>query len=461
MTRILIVDDEPQLVEAFKKKLSKEGMDVASASDAQEALSLLKKETFDVGLFDIRLPDMDGVELLGLSKEMQPGLEVIMLTGYASIDTAIKSMKLGAYDYLTKPCKLSELHNIILKAYEKKSLREKNTLLEAHLQRVGVHDEFLGESKGIKEVKRLISLVASSEVPVLVLGETGTGKELVAHAIHDLSPRSKNPFVTVSSGNLQENILESEIFGYKKGAFTGAQSDKIGLMEIAHKGTFFIDETGDMGSSVQAKFLRVIETGTFRKVGDIRETRVDVRFICATNKVLEDEVRTGRFRQDLFYRFNTFIIKLPPLRERKEDIPLLADYFLQKFTRGQKRKRLSQGAMTLLMAYDWPGNVRELANVLERSTLLCGSREQITVNDLPENMVDVRPREVEIERQKFTSDSLELAYVQREHIARVLKSVNGNKSKAARLLGISRKKLYQDIAEATPETVLPKSGTTR
>ena len=253
-----------------------------------------------------------------------------MLTGYASVDTAIRSMKLGAYDYLTKPVKLSELHTVILKAYEKKQLKDKTIVLEEQLQRVEVHDKFIGESKEINAVKKAISLVGNSNVPVLILGETGTGKELVARAIHAQSSRAANPFVIINASNLQESILESELFGYKKGAFTGAQTDKVGLLQIANTGTFFVDEVADMGMPIQSKLLRVLETGAFRKLGDTKEITVDVRFIFATNKVIEEEVKANRFRKDLFYRLNTFVIQVPPLRDRKDDIPILTKYFLEK-----------------------------------------------------------------------------------------------------------------------------------
>jgi two-component system response regulator AtoC len=443
--RILIVDDEHQLVEAFKKKLSKEGMEVFAALTGRDAIEVMKQETLDVGLFDIRLPDMDGVELLGRLKETQPTTEVIMLTGYASVDTAIRSMKLGAYDYLTKPCKLSELHSVILKAHEKKQLKEKNILLEEHLQRVELHDRFIGESKAIREVKKFISLVGNSNVPVLVLGETGTGKELVARAIHAVSIRTANPFVAINASCLQESILESELFGYKKGAFTGAQTDKVGLLEIANKGTFFVDEVGDMSPTIQAKLLRVLETSVFRKLGDTREIKVDVRFIFATNKSIEEEVETNRFRKDLFYRLNTFIITVPPLRERKDDILVLTDYFLDKFARGGKRKVISARAMSLLTDYLWPGNVRELANVLERAILVSGERLEIVLDDLPQGMVHAEPAAAQKVKIGPDQETLRLDSMEREHIERVLKFAGGNKSKAARLLGISRKQLYQKI----------------
>lgn len=447
MIRVLIVDDEEQLVEAFKKKLSREGLAVSAAFTAREAMSLMKKQTFDVCVLDIRLPDMDGVELLESIKKNEPNIEIIMLTGHASVDTAIQSMKLGAYDYLSKPCKLTELSNVIQKAYEKKALRDRNIVLQEQLQRVEVHDSFIGVSEPMNEVKRLIRLVAPSDVPVLVLGETGTGKELVARAIHNLSPRSASQFVAVNSSTLQESILESELFGYKKGAFTGAQTDKIGLLELADKGTFFIDEIGDMGMAIQAKFLRTLETGIFRRLGDTRESKVDVRFIFATNKALDNEVKEKRFRKDLFFRLNTFIITLPPLRERKDDIPLLAEYFLGKFARGGAKKALSGDAMELLKDYRWPGNVRELANVMERAVLLCAARETILPEDLPQSMMEGHFIERDLDRKDLAGEELSLERIQQEHIERVLTLARGNKSKAARMLGISRRKLYLKTQE--------------
>lgn len=447
MISVLIVDDEERLVDAFKKKLSRDGFSVSAAFTAREAVAMMKKHSFDVCVLDIRLPDMDGVELLKSIKKNEPDLEIIMLTGHASIDTAIQSMKLGAYDYLSKPCKLTELSNVIQKAYEKRSLKKRNVVLEQQLQRVESHDPFIGSSEPMNEIRRLIRLVAPSDVPVLVLGETGTGKEIVARAIHALSSRSANQFVAVNSSTLQESILESELFGYKKGAFTGAQTDKMGLLELADKGTFFIDEIGDMGMTIQAKFLRTLETGIFRRVGDTRESKVDVRFIFATNKSLENEVKEKKFRKDLFFRLNTFILTLPPLRERTDDIPLLADYFLGKFARGTPRKILSREAADILRNYRWPGNVRELANVMERAVLLSGSRDTILFEDMPQSMIEENIPEWDPDRKDLASHELSLRRVERDHIDRVLNLVKGNKSKAARMLGISRRKLYLKTQE--------------
>jgi len=297
----------------------------------------------------------------------------------------------------------------------------------------------------MKKVKDLISLIAPSDTPVLIQGETGTGKELVARAIHTLSPRSTNPFVAINSSALQESMLESELFGYKKGAFTGASSNKPGLLEIAHEGTFFVDEIGDMSPSIQAKLLRVIENRKFLKLGDTKETEVDVRFIFATNKDLVEEVKHGRFRKDLFFRINAFIIQLPSLREKKDDIPLLTKYFLGKFIKGGIKKRLSEKAMKLLIEYNWPGNVRELANVIERACLISTDRVEILAEDLPETIFTEKYNKNKDPSIKIEKFGLSLAELEEEYIRNVLKSVGGNKSKAARILGISRRKLYKKL----------------
>ncbi len=442
--RVLMVDDEVQLAQAFKKKLEQEDFLVSTVSSAKAVFPLLKEYTFDVVVLDIRLPDMDGIDLLRKLKEMDPVFEIVMLTGHASVDTAIKSMKLGAYDYLMKPCKSSELSKVILKAYEKKSLREKNIRLEKQLQRVESQDAFVGESPRIKELKGLIALVASSDVPILITGETGTGKELTARAIHASSPRAGNPFVAINSSTLQESILESELFGYRRGAFTGAHGDKMGLLELANKGTFFVDEVGDMGPAIQAKLLRVLETGVFIKLGDVREIKVNVRFIFATNKRLEEEVQANRFRKDLFYRINPFILNVPPLRERKEDIPLLVDYFMTKLGKGGETKRVSARAMKVLRDYQWPGNIRELANVFERAMLLSAGRDEIFEDDFPLSVRDGSTGR-RLSQPAGVDEDLKLEVIIRRHIEKVLRRTGGNKSEAARLLGISRKKLYSNI----------------
>lgn len=446
MIKILIADDEQSLIEVYKRKLLREGMQVFTATTGNEAISIMKSQNLDVAILDIKLPDMDGIELLRTLKALQPTSEAIMLTGFGSVETAVKSMKLGAYDYLTKPCKLSELLSVILKAHEKKKLKEKNIILEEQLSRLRFRETLVGESKPMREIKEAISLISNSDSPVLILGETGTGKELVARAIHDLSPRAGNPFIVVNASCFQESILESELFGYKKGAFTGANTDKLGLIQIADSGTFFVDEVADMSLPIQAKILRVLETGTFRRLGDTREVTVDVRFIFATNKDIEEEIAQGRFRKDLFYRLNTFIINVPPLRDRREDIPLLVDYFLKMRVRKNQIKSISQRALDALFNYDWPGNVRELFNVLERAVLISGTRETIELEDLPLSLVSLGDSKTEAFEPNSDSE-LNLKEVEKKHVERVLKLTRGNKSKASKILGISRKKLYKLLRE--------------
>ncbi len=441
--RVLIVDDELRLVEGISKFLTGEGIEVSSVFCAKDAISVARDERFDIVILDIRLPDMNGIDVLLELKKMEPTLEVIMLTGFASVDTAIRSMKLGAYDYLTKPCKMQELSKVITKAYEKKMLTEKNMVLEEHIHRIGTHDNFIGKSRQMKEVKKLISIIAPANTPVLVLGETGTGKELVARAIHNLSPRSGYPFVAINSSALQETILESELFGYKKGAFTGAQHNKLGVLEIADKGTLFVDEIGDMEPTIQAKLLRTLESGAFMKLGDTRETKVSVRFVFATNKNLKEEIERGKFRKDLFYRMNAFTINLPALREKIDDVPLLSAYFLNKFSRGGIKKWFSEEVIQLFLSYDWPGNVRELANVVERCVLISGSRQEIQARDFPEGMFAAVHNESSIPHPGSMPSNL--SQLINEHIRAVLDSVGGNKAKASRILGISRKNLYGKI----------------
>jgi two-component system response regulator AtoC len=443
---ILIVDDEQRMANALKTKLSLEGYEATTAYTGKQALVVSKTHSFDVCILDVRLPDIDGIDLLGKLKGLQPTMEIIMLTGFASLETAIESMKLGANDYLTKPYKFSRLQSVITKAYEKKSLLEKNTILREQLHRIGPSDRFIGESNAIKQVMKQVELVAHSDVPTLVLGETGTGKELIARAIHEMSDRSANPFVAINSSTLQENILESELFGYKKGAFTGAQTDKMGLLQMANKGTFFVDEIGDMNPGIQAKLLRVLETGNFRRIGDTRELHVDVRFIFATNKSLDAEVAEGKFRKDLLYRLNTFTITLPPLRDRGGDIVLLSEYFLKKFAKGKTVKQISPSAMEVLTAYQWPGNVRELANVLERATLLASQRTEITLDDLPQGMANTtRKGKTKSPTLEFPEEIVSLEEMDKRYIHHVMNLVRNNKVKAAQLLGVSRTKLYKRL----------------
>jgi DNA-binding NtrC family response regulator len=444
MIRVLIVDDEAKLTEAVREHLTLEKMRVLIAPSAREALLILGREAIDVVILDVRLPDMDGFEFLLKLTRTYPTIGMIVLTGSVSVSQAIRSMKLGASDYLIKPCGMLNLSKAVSKAYEK-NRPHKTVVPEERFSGAGDRDEFIGASDEIERIRSLIKLVAPSNAPVLILGETGTGKDLVAMAVHDLSPRSGRPFITVNSSTLQETILESELFGYKKGAFTGAENDKAGLLELADHGTFFVDEVGDMSLSIQAKVLRALETGTFRKLGAVEERKVDVRFIFATNKDLNEEVKEGRFRKDLFFRIGALPMCLPPLRQRREDIPLLTAYFLDKFSKNSKKKTFSEEVLNLLTAYQWPGNVRELANVIKRSLLMSASREEILVDDLGEGIVEAVYRSVKSACSSGVGRVVNLAEMEEKHIRRVLSSVKGNKTKAARLLGISRTALYEKL----------------
>jgi len=444
MIRVLIVDDEAKLAEGVKEHLALEKMKALAVPSAGEALSVLSREAVDVVILDIKLPDMDGFELLPRLTAGRPAPEVIVLTGSASVPAAIRSMKLGASDFLIKPCRMPDISKAVLKAYEK-SHPHKVSGLEERFSGVAGRDELIGVSDGITKIRNLMSIVAPSDAPVLILGETGTGKDLVAGAVHGLSPRSAGPFITINSSALQETILESELFGYKRGAFTGAENDKPGLLELAHHGTFFVDEVGDMSLSIQAKLLRVLETGVFRKLGAVEEERVDVRFIFATNKDLDTEVRGGRFRKDLFFRIGALPINLPPLRQRQEDIPLLVGYFLDKFSGGWGRKEMSREAMKLLIAYDWPGNVRELINVVKRAILVSTFHDRIHAEDLGEGILNAMSEPRECMYGAGNGRVVNLAKMEKRHIERVLSSVKGNKTKAARILGISRTALYEKL----------------
>ena len=318
-------------------------------------------------------------------------------------------------------------------------------ILEEHLRILKPHEELLGEDAKIREVRRLIGVAATSDIPVLVQGETGTGKEIVASAIHNQSTRKDRQFVAINASNLQDNILESELFGYKKGAFTGAEKDKLGLLEIAHKGTFFMDEVAEMSLSIQVKLLRVLDRGVFRKLGDIRETQTEVRFVCATNVPLKGAMEDGKFRKDLYYRLNNFTIYLPPLRERGDDILLLSQHFLEKYRKRNARKTLGKEVIDLFMRYPWPGNVRELSNVVERACLLSAERQEIALDDLPADLLSDAGETTENVRFDSLNKSLCLGEQEKALILKTLKLANGNKTEAARLLGIARKTLYEKL----------------
>ncbi len=434
-TRLLIVDDETDLLHLLVKRLRRKGYEVHSAETAEAALEILKQNFFDIAIYDIRLPNMDGIELLKETKKIEPETEVLMLTGHGTIETAIDAMKFGAFDYLTKPYNLSELELIIKKAEENKKLKEKNESMKKIIRQ---HNDFqiIGESPIFQEVIELTRRIANSEVPVLIQGESGTGKELFAKALHYWGTRAEEPFVAINSGALPEQLLESELFGHVKGAFTGANQDKKGLVEAADGGTLFLDELGEMPLALQVKLLRFLELGEFRRIGDIRERKVNVRIVAATNRDIAKEVEEGNFRQDLFYRLNVVSLTIPPLRERKEDIPLLIEHFLKNGN--HPKKKLSEEALVRLQNHSFPGNVRELNHLIERGLLLSNG-EIIEADDM---LVPIRKNG---EANEKGTELCSLEEMEKAHIASVLEKMKWNKTKAAEVLGVSVRNLYRKI----------------
>ncbi|RJP64324.1 MAG: sigma-54-dependent Fis family transcriptional regulator [Candidatus Abyssobacteria bacterium SURF_17] len=447
--RLLIVDDEEAYRNLLSERFSLIGATVILAATGEEALEKIRSEPFDVGILDLRMPGMDGIELFRRIREYQPLNEIVFLTGQATVDVAIEAMKLGAYDFLTKPCQLSELQLVVQRAYEKKQLAERvNKHHELQLRAGTV--SLVGESPGMQQVKDLIARVAPTESTVLIEGESGTGKEIVANAIHQNSNRSKNSFVPINCGAVPETLLETELFGHEKGAFTGAVRRKSGLFEIADSGTLFIDEVSEMSPGMQVKLLRVLETGRFRRVGDIKEIEADVRVICATNKKLREETAEGRFREDLYYRINVMTVSLPPLRERKEDIPLLVEHFIRTSRYSNTEKiRVTREVLDAFERYDWPGNVRELSNVIERAIILANNN-LITLREIP----SLDQQDSPFPRQ--SAASLSLNEIEKIHIQFVLEAQGGNKTSTARILGISRPKLYRKMLKyGIPEKAVP------
>jgi DNA-binding NtrC family response regulator len=440
--RLLIVDDEVELMSALRETLSAQDYDVIGVTSGKDALKALNDDVCDLLLTDLMMPEMDGIQLLRKARDIDPNLVCIIMTGQGTIQTAVEAMKLGAFDYVLKPFKLQAMLPILARAMEVRRLRLENVRLRQWVEQLSFESpryQLVGASPSMKRVVELIEKIAPSDATVLVRGASGTGKELVARALHFNSSRRDRPLVTVNCAALQENLLESELFGHEKGAFTGAVQTKQGLIEVAEGGTLFIDEVAEMPPGMQAKLLRVLEDGSFRRVGGTQEHRANVRVIAATNRPLEDEQKSGRFREDLFYRLNVITIPLPLLRERREDIPLLIDHFLSTRQIGAQRTRVSPEAIDALMRYEWPGNVRELANVLERAQIL--AEEQVmTLDDLPENLASLP-----VSAAPAGANPLHLREVERRHVLDVLQREKGNKVHAARTLGISRRALYRLI----------------
>ncbi len=432
--RVLIVDDEEPVRRLLSRELQRKGFSTDTANDGNDALRKLKKESFDVILLDIVMPGIDGIDVMKRLRNDPASPAIIVLTGKATVETAVDAMKNGAFDYLTKPYKLEELIIVINRAYEDRRLRQENLILHKELTRRERPDQFVGKSRQYKDLLKLIDKIAPTDSTVLLQGESGTGKELVANYIWKKSLRSEKPFIALNCSTLSENLMESELFGHEKGAFTSAYSVKHGLVEAADKGTLFLDEIGEMPISLQAKLLRFLDSGEFRRVGGNKNLKADVRVIAATNRNLEEAIKKGEFRDDLYYRLNVINITIPPLRERKEDIRPLAEYFLQKYRRRVLKdiKGFDEKTLKILECYNWPGNIRELENVIERAVILCDS-DTIT------------PAEIAITDKVCTEDpgaTPSLQEIEREYILKVLKQTGGNQTKASKILGIDRKTLY-------------------
>jgi DNA-binding NtrC family response regulator len=444
--RLLVVDDDDILRETLAKRFERLGMAVTTAATGAEAVARVEAARQDVALLDLHLPDTTGIDVLAKIKEIQPETEALMLTAHGSIETAIQAMKRGAYDYLTKPFHFPELEIQIHKAFEKVQLARRERQWVAQLAFESDRYRLVGSSQAMRRVGQLIEKVAPTEATVLVRGASGTGKELVARAIHYNSPRRAAPLVTINCAALQESLLESELFGHEKGAFTGALLTKEGLIEVAEGGTLFIDEIAEMAPGLQAKLLRFLENGHYRRVGSTHEAHADVRVVAATNKPLEDELREGRFREDLYYRLNVVTIKLPTLKERPGDLPELVEHFLATRRIGPQPFTIAPDALEALRRYDWPGNVRELANVLERAQILA-EEQTITLDDLPENIVESAPHPAAAGAPASAASPMLLREVERRHVLSVLRAEKGNKVHAAKVLGISRRALYRLISK--------------
>jgi two-component system response regulator AtoC len=436
--RILVVEDDSLTADSIARVLSRQGYDTAVVSNGADARKILEESAVHLILLDIRLPDMNGLDLLRAAREVEPDIPAIVMTAYTDVKVAVDAMKAGADDYLQKPFELDELKVIVSRALENSRLMVQLSTLKRERQQE-TH-EIVGTSPQMTAVRELISIVAKTpRTPVLVVGESGTGKELVANAIHRVSDRADFPLVKINVSAVPEHLLESEFFGYKKGAFTDAKENKKGLFELAGGGTLFLDEIGEMKLSLQPKLLRFLETQTFNPVGGVKEITVDVRVIAATNKDLGRLVAEGKFRDDLYYRLKVMVIEIPPLRERKQDIPALIGLFLKRANEELRKnvRTIAAEAMGVLMAYDWPGNVRELKNVIERVVILTET-ETVELSALPMELVRGKPI-------SMSGEARTLADVERDHIVQMLVSVRGNRSEAARLLGISRSTLIEKI----------------
>jgi DNA-binding NtrC family response regulator len=442
---LLIAEDEKNLGFVLHRELSRLGHQVTLVYDGEAAIKAAQENDFDVALLDIMMPVKGGLEALRELREMEQPPEVLMMTGHATVETALQAMKIGAYDYLTKPCHISELEAILQKAYEKRQLKQENLLLHSRLKHKERAPDIIVHSEKLKKILHMVRRVAASNAIVLVTGESGTGKELIANTIHHFSSRHGGPFIDISCAAIQDTLLESELFGYEQGAFTSAQKRKLGLFELANHGTLFLDEIGEMNLTLQSKLLRVLENQSFYRVGGTKKVEVDVRVVAATNRDLEKDVAEGKFRGDLLYRINNFTLKLPPLRERPEDIPPIVDHFLARIS-GGKGLSLSIDAMDTLVNYQWPGNVRELRNVIERAVILC-TGDEITVDDLPAEIRQARLAIVPSSNGHADMNEIatSLDEIKKRQILTVLEQTGWHQGKASEVLGISPSTLYRQL----------------
>ena len=445
MSKILIIDDEAQIRSLLARMMELEGYEVCQAGDCKSALKQLELHSPDVALCDVFLPDGNGVDLVLAIKKTAPNVEVILLTAHGNIPDGVQAIKNGAFDYITKGDDNNKIIPLISRAVEKARMNVRLEKLEKKVGQMYSFDSILGDSKALKAAVQLAQKVSVTDVPVLLTGETGTGKEVFAQAIHYNSKRGKQNFVAVYCSSFSKELLESEMFGHRAGSFTGALKDKKGLFEEANNGTIFLDEIGEMAFELQAKLLRILETGEYIKIGDTKPTRVDVRIIAATNRNLPEEIVAGRFREDLFYRLSVFEIHLPPLRERSGDIKILAEAFVRKFSEklSYSVTKMSPEFLVALSQQCWKGNIRELRNVIERSLIVCDG-ECLDVCDLP---LEIQNSHYERSDEAAAPGSFELAAMERRHIARVLEYTKGNKTETARLLKIGLTTLYRKIEE--------------
>jgi two-component system response regulator HydG len=447
---MLVVDDDAEVRGLLATVLARRPTVVTEAASGAEATAALGRAEFDVALLDVMLPDQSGLDILRWARAAEIDTEFIVLTGHADIETAVEAMRLGAYDFVAKPWKNPELLEVVAKAAEKKALRRENSALKEVITRRDGLPEIVGESAEVREILSVVDRVAASDSPVLIHGESGTGKELVARTIHLKSRRAARPFISINCGALPDTLLETELFGHKRGAFSGAVTSRVGLFEAASGGTLFLDEIGEMSPAMQVRLLRTLDSGEVRRVGEERTFHVDVRMVAATNKDLHREATEGRFRWDLYYRVSTVAVPVPPLRRRREDIPLLVRHFLARYPRSGTALTFSPDAMARLVQYDWPGNIRELRNLIERLRIL-HQGAVVAPADLPREFSEAPrtgPAAPVSDPAPADGDLVTLAELERRHVERVLRSTGWNKARAARVLAVDIKTLNKKIRDS-------------